>query len=157
MIYLLLTDAIEKAKKDPDVEKLMMDGYFLGSVFATAKDSIKEWILHFYSSKKNKVIDCHVGDVVALGEETDALKRMKKLSLDRLKITAETALDTAKEKFKGRTINILITLHRKESVVWTVNMISSALTATTYDIDAETGEIIDENVTSLITRYSRAS
>jgi len=161
VIYLLFTDAVEKAKNHPDVKKLMKEGYFLGSVFATAQESIKEWILHFYSSKKNKIIDCTVVDdreEVIISEETDPINKPNKLELDNVKISPDQVLETAKQHFKSSTVNILLTLHENGGrAVWTVNMISPGMTATTYDIDSSSGEIINEKVTNLITRYSKAS
>ncbi len=156
-MYLLLKEALEKAEKDLNVKKMMTEGYFLCSVFASVQNSVNEWILHFYSSRTNKIVDCSVGESVLLGEETPAEKKFSKLEADKIKISAEQALEKAKKKFKGSAANTLMTLHKKKGMVWTINMIAPNMTATTYNIDAETGKLLSKDTTSLITTYSRGS
>ena len=159
---MLLRDAIEKAENDEGIKKIKSQGYFLGSIFATAQESINEWILHFYSSKKNKIIDCYVGEDVSIGEEEDAINKMTEVCLDKLKIMPEHALAKAKKRFNGSTINIMLILHNKEIkgkriLVWTINFIAPTMVAKSYDVDAYSGKVVEEKETSLITRYSRAS
>lgn len=145
------TEAIEKAMKSEDVRKLK--SYFLCSCFAcikSAKDSISEWTLMFYNPDTNKIVDCFVNDrFVTIGEETPPLKEVEEADFGHAVINAGRALDIVSKKFSKSTINVLITLHRKPPV-WTINMITPDMMATTFDIDAKTGKIIKESATSLI-------
>ncbi len=145
-----LKTAIEKAKNDETIKKL--DGYFLGSCFACikkAKDPINEWTLLF--CKDGKAVDCFVNDgSVTISKETRPLKDVKQGNPEEATVTAETALKLADSKHKKPTANILITLHQKDALVWTITMIDMTMTATSYDIDAKTGNIVKEETTSLI-------
>ncbi len=144
-------EAIERAKNSKDVKKLK--NYFICSCFACINDSkkeITEWTLLFYNPEKKVVLDCFVNDkFVTLGEETPPMSEIKKPSLDGLKVTAEDALGTVLKNFKKSTINVLITLH-KNPLVWTINMITKDMMATTFDVDASTGKVLREEETSLI-------
>ncbi len=143
-----LSEAIKKAENE-GVKQL--DGYYLGSCFACIKDSkgpVTEWTLLFF--KGDKAIDCFVNEkFVRVSDDTRPIKDVKKMTFDAT-VTAESALKTANEKFGKSTINILITLHQKDVLVWTITMIDVTLTATSYDIDAKTGKIVNEESTSLI-------
>lgn len=147
------TEAIEKAMTNEDVKKLK--SYFLCSCFACikgVKDSINEWTLMFYNPHTNKIVDCFVNDrFVTVGEETLPLKEVEEADFGHVAIRAGKALDAVSKKFSKSTINVLITLHRKPPV-WTINMITPDMTATTFDIDAKSGRITREETTSLVRR-----
>ncbi|MEK6888007.1 MAG: PepSY domain-containing protein [Candidatus Aenigmatarchaeota archaeon] len=147
-------DAIEKARNNEDVKRLT--DYFMCSCFACIKDikdEINEWTLFFYNEKKKLVIDCFVNDkFVTLGEETPPLSTVEKPDFSERQVTIKEALEIVGKKFTQKTINVLITLHQKGTLVWTINMITPGMMAVTFDIDAKTGKIIKEEETSLIRR-----
>lgn len=144
--------AVEKAESDDRIKTLR--DYFLGSVFACIKDKsdvITEWTLLYYNTRTGKAVDCFVNDkFVTVSEETRPVNPVKKMDAGDAHIGVEKAIATASEKFRKKTINILITLHHTEKLVWTLNMISPDLSATTYDIDAANGNIVREETTSLM-------
>ncbi len=150
-----VTEAIKKAENNEDVKKL--HGYFLCSCFACIKskdEKIKEWTLLFYNPEKNVVLDCFVNDkFVTIGEETPPMSNVERPDFSETKVTVDEAMESVKKKFSKTTINILITLHMKGALVWTINMITSDIMATTFDIDAKTGKITREETTSLISKY----
>ena len=154
---MLLLDAIEKAENDEHVKSLASDGYFLCSGFASLKSgSINEWILHYYSPKNRKVVDCFVGqadNAVTVGEETPAVKEMHKIDKSSIKITVDKALDTVKKAFRGKASSILIVLHKKQTLVWTINMITLDMTVNSFDVDAASGKILDRKTVSLIKKF----
>ena len=158
---MLLTDAIKKAEEDEYVKKLVSEGYFLCSGFTSLKQGkISEWILHFYSPKNKKVVDCFVGEPdlsVVLGEETPAIKEMQKLDIKSIKISSEKALDIAKQEFKKTASSTLITLHTKEKTLWTVNMITLDMNVHSFDIDSVSGKILDKKTVSLIKTFDTDS
>ena len=149
-----VTSAIEKAGANEDVKKL--DGYFLCSCFASirqAGEKIIQWTLLYYNPQINKVVDCFVSDtLVTVGEETPPMAEIEKPDFSELKISVEDALETAKKDSMKSAINILITLHQKGRLIWTINLISSDMIATTIDIDAKTGGVTRKEETSLIRR-----
>jgi hypothetical protein len=152
-----IKDAIKRAENSNDVKNL--HGYFLGSCFACVKTSdeeIKDWTLLYYDPKTDRAIDCFVNEkFVTVSKETRPVSRISKPDFSGLDVTIQHALETAQNKFAKSTINILITLHRKDTLVWTINMIGKDLAVITYDIDAKTGKIVYEESTSLIRKLDK--
>ena len=146
--------AIERANANEEIKKL--SGYFLCSCFACIKQSkeeIKQWTLLYYNPDSRKVLDCFVNDkFVTLGDETPPLAEIEKPDFEELKVTVEDALEKAAKDYRKSTLNVLITLHQKQRLVWTINLISGDMMATTVDVDAKTGEITRREETSLIRR-----
>lgn len=146
--------AIEKASNSSDVRKLK--SYFLCSCFACIKkmdEKIDHWTLLYYDEKARKVVDCFVNDkFVTVGDETLPIAEIEKPNFDDLQITAEEAIGKASENYRKSTLNVLITLHHKGSLVWTINFISSDFVATTVDVDAKAGKVLREEETSLVRR-----
>lgn len=151
-------DAVKRASANESVQKLK--SFFLGSGFASLTDEtdVKEWTLLFYNPAKKTVVDCFVNDrFVTVGEETPAVSEIEELDTKPVKADVREALKTAKEKFGKKTINILISLHKKEIesrlyTVWTIGMIAPDISVTSFDIDAESGLVLKEETTSLIRR-----
>ena len=144
-------EAIRRAGQDERISSL--EGYFLCSCFACINSpdkEVNEWTLLYYNPSIQKVLDCFVNEqFVTPGEETPPIAEIEKADLSQVKISHNTALSIAKENFKGGTISVLITLH-KNPLVWTINLISPAMIATTLDIDAESGKILRKEETSLV-------
>lgn len=152
-----LLDAVEKAEHNENVQKLK--GYFLGSVFASVSDTadeVSEWTVLYYNPHTRSVVDCFVNEnFVTVGEETPAIKEIEELRMDDVKIGAEDAMAIVEKLFKGKAINILISLHEKEldnaaRTVWTIAFVTQAMSVTSYDIGASSGEIVKEETSSLI-------
>lgn len=135
-------DAIEMAENDSNIKSLK--DFFLGSAFACIKDKeeVTDWTILFYNPKTKKVIDCFVNEkFVTPGEETVALNEIEELETDKVKIPVEKALEIAKGGQKKNIVNTLITLHKKDIVLWSIAVVCSDMTATAVDIDAETGDV----------------
>lgn len=153
-----IEEAVKKAGANEHVQKL--NGYFLGSCFASLTDEkkVKEWTLLYYSPQTNKVVDCFVNEkFVTVGEETPAIGEMKELDVGEVKIDINRTLALLGEKFKKKTINTLISLHMKDfsgksMTVWTVGFVTQDISVTSFDVDASTGKILKEETTRLIKR-----
>ena len=145
-------DAIQKAEDNEDVKKLR--GYFLCSCFACIKskdEKIKEWTLLYYNPEKNLVLDCFINDkFVTVGDETPPISEVEKPDFHNIDTTIEEVLDKVGKNFSEGLVNVLITLHKKASVIWTINFITADMNATTFDVDVKTGKILREESTSLI-------
>ena len=148
--------AIEKANASELVNKLQKSGYFLCSCFACIKqsrDGINQWTLLYFNPEENKVLDCFVNDkFVTMGDETPPIAEIEKPDFTGLKVPVQDAISTAMKDYRKSTLNILITLHQKGRLTWTINLIASDMVATTVDIDAKTGEVTRQEETSLIRR-----
>ena len=149
--------AIEKAQQNDDVKQL--HDYFPGSCFACIKkagEEVKDWTLLYYDPKTDKAIDVFVNEkFVTVSKETRLVNKIKKPDFSDLKITIGHALEIAQNNFTRSTINILITLHKKDELVWTINMIGVDLSVISYDIDAKTGKIVHEESASLIRKLDK--
>ncbi len=149
---MLLIDAIRKAEKDRLVRKLSKN-HFLCSAFAFIKDdSVNEWVLHYFSPESKKMVDCIVGSAVNIGDETPAIKEMEKLDAKKVKVSSDRAIKIAGKGFEKKTVSSMISLHKKDKVVWTVSMITQDMIITSFDIDALTGKITDKKEESLLRR-----
>ncbi len=146
--------AIDRAKNNDDVRKLK--DYFLCSCFACIKqadEKINQWTLLYFNPGSNKVVDCFVNDkFVTVGDETPPLGEIEKPDFSQIKIPIEDAIDTAARDYRKSLINVLITLHQKGTLVWTINFISPDMMAKTVDVDAKTGKVLREEETSLVRR-----
>lgn len=151
-----LLDAVEKVEHNENVRKLR--GYFLGSIFASIVESeeIKEWTILYYNPQSKTIIDCFVNDkFVTVGEETLAIKEMEEFDLKNVKIGIETVLKTMEKRFKKKALNTLISLHKKHfekesKTVWTVAYVTPDMSAVSFDIDAASGDVLNEVTTHLL-------
>jgi uncharacterized membrane protein YkoI len=152
-----IAEAIRRAQESADVKKLK--DYFLASCFACVKKTdeiINDWTLLYYDPKTEKAVDCFVNDkYVTVSKETRPVSKINEPILGDLKITIERALEIAQNRFAKSTINILITLHQKSALTWTINMIGADLSVITYDIDAKNGKVTGEESTSLIRKLDK--
>ncbi len=147
-------EAISRAEKEEKIRKL--HGYYLGSCFAClkAREPIIEWTLLYYNPEKKMAVDCFVNDkFVTVSEETRPLKDIEKMDMDEVHIGVEKAMELT--NYRKKIISILITLHRREKMLWTINMIGADFSATTYDVDTKTGKILREETTSLIRKLEK--
>jgi hypothetical protein len=151
---LLFSEALERAQGDENVKNL--NNYFLGSMFTSMdSETVEEWTLHFYNSKSNMIRNCVVSNSeINLQKEEPAIKEMNPLDIKEVKISLDEAIGIVKADYDEKHVQTLVTLHKKENVMWSINMISAAMIITTYSIDAETGEIKNKKTTSLIQRFN---
>lgn len=137
------------------IGKLEKEGYFLASCFATLPNDDqmpKEWILHYFNPDTKKTVDYFVNEN-SVGDEMPAMDESEPLAMEKAALSVGDALSIAKKEFSSAATTVLITLHSKAGrVIWTINMISPALMATSYDIDARNGDILQRKVTSLFRR-----
>lgn len=148
-------DAIRMASKDNNVIKLVEDGFFLVSAFASYVDKpIDEWLILYMSPDKKKVRDCTAKkDAIILGEETPAVSESKILVTDGIEFDENYALEKALAEFKKKPMNSLITLHNRDGVTtWSINFIMQDMSVTLYCVDAITGEIYHTKTVSMIRR-----
>ncbi len=148
-----LEEALRRAMSD--IKVMSLDDYFLSSCFSITEEGkpITEWTLLFYNPRTNKTRDCFVNDkFVTLDDEMEAQKEMTELGNELPKMRAEDAIKTAQKKYGKKTINILVSLHTIDKPAWAITMIGADITATTFEIDANTGHIMKEDTTSLMKR-----
>ncbi len=152
-----LLEAVDKAEQNENIKKLK--GYFLGSIFASINSGAKgvaEWTLLYYNPGTKSVVDCFVSEkFVTVGEYTPAIKEIERIDVDYAEIDIDDALQIAGNAFKKPSINTLVSLHKKEfagksTLVWTMAFITADMSATSFDVNAANGKILNEETTSLI-------
>jgi uncharacterized membrane protein YkoI len=144
-----IMNAIARAQKSEEFPKLK--DFFLASAFAiTDSNEIKNWTFLFYNKKRNVTIDCFVNDkFVTLDPEAAAISDYKEMKIGKI-IDVNKAVEMAKGKIKNKIVNVLITLVMKEKLIWKISVITADIMATSFEIDAYTGEILKEDSTSLL-------
>jgi hypothetical protein len=148
-----LQEALQRAMKDPKVTSLK--NYFLASVFSITEEGkgVKEWTFLFYDPEEKKIRDCIVNDkFTILNDEQQSQKDLMKMDANDVKVEINEALDIAQKTYSKKSISILITLHMKDRLVWTITFVGTDITATSYDIDAIDGTLLNEVSASLMKR-----
>lgn len=140
-----IAEALRAAAESRAVAELRKKRYVLGSVFASAKEgAVNEWVFHYFSKKKKKTVDCFVsGSGVSLGRETPSIAEMKELDPAAVGVTAKKVLKTAARHFKKNALTVMLSLHTRERLQWTVSMIARDMTVATVTIDAATGNVLE--------------
>ncbi len=150
---MLFAEALKKAQAFAGKK---FEGYFLGSMFASlAKEGeeINEWTLHYYNSGNKRDIDVTVSENVRM-EESASSREMAPLDVSLVKISGHDAVEAAMAQYAGDVSRILLVLHNPGRPAWNVNVISSLLNATTFTVDAASGEILVSKSTSLLQRFN---
>jgi hypothetical protein len=153
MIRMKLSEALGRARSNSDVQILEKSGYFLGSIFSMTDSSqeISEWTFLYFNPQTNKIRDLAISEKESkLDEEREPRSPVSLLNPNALKISVNDAIGIGLAKLAKSSAKILVTLHQKDCLMWTLTFVSSDLQATTFDIDAQTGEILREETTSLI-------
>ncbi|MBI4014869.1 MAG: PepSY domain-containing protein [Candidatus Aenigmarchaeota archaeon] len=149
---MLFSEALKKAEESTGKK---LEGYFLGSMFASLapQQEISEWTLHYYNPGIKRGIDVTVSGTVSV-EESIPSRETAPLDVSLVKISAHDAVATAMKHCAGDISRILLVLHNPGAPVWNVNVISSSLNATTFTVDAAGGEILVSKSTSLLQRFN---
>ncbi|MBI4019367.1 MAG: hypothetical protein HY364_03870 [Candidatus Aenigmarchaeota archaeon] len=152
---MLFSKAVKIAGESEKTKRL--ENYFLGSLFASVHESIGEWTLHFYNPKTHTTVNCtvHENGTVEVEAETPALSKLEKLDIATVKISPEKAVQIAVADYSMPPVQTLLTLAMKAGVpVWTVSIISSALSVNSYDVSAEEGVLKEKRIATIMQRFN---
>jgi hypothetical protein len=133
------------------------DDYYLAHVYTMLGDKKEGFEIGFYSEKKDKIVVFETNPIKKR-EEEEAFKEGRTialLDLSTLKVTFEDALDIAekarKEKYPSEIIYKSILILQNVGVqVWNVTLISMAFNIINIKIDAETGEVKESSIHSIM-------
>jgi|GEM_PF-4458042 len=156
-------DALEKIKENEDIKKSLKDEYFLNSgiaIFKPGENGLDRWIITFYSSKEEEVVQGIVkknGDI-GFEESAKAINpSTEELDPDEIKVTAKEAIEKAEEERERlecgdrKTNQIIISVKKEQGrQLWEVNLISASLSLFQARIDAKTKEVIQSSSESLL-------
>jgi len=133
---------------------------YLSHFFAEFDVSLRpdHWQVGFYDKKKDTIATFFVDGSVTLHPSAEVFKDggvVLELDVKQVKIGAAEALERAsavqKKKYSAHTPmkGIVILQHLNIGTVWNVTFITQALSALTVKIDAGSGEIVRDHLTSL--------
>ena len=137
-------------------------GCFLSYVF-TIMDSgaYTPWLVGYYDEKKDQITSFEInGGKVTLKPEEKAFKdpdaRVFVLELKKVKAKVNEALDTVdklqKEKYKAEApVKVIVILQHLEEfgTVWNITYVSQTFKTLNVKVDAGTGKVAAEHLTSL--------
>jgi len=129
--------------------------FFLCSCFVSAKDfSVHEWTVIFYNPGTGNVIECECNESgVQLSEESRSVKEPPPLRKSDIIKDEAYIMEKVGSDFGAKPVSVLVSLHTKDGMTtWTVSVVTQDLTATIYDIDTKSGDIIRKEKTGLVRR-----
>ncbi len=157
-------EALEKLENSQEIKKLSEESY-LAHGFITLNENMEQaqpWNIGYYNKKTDKIATFAVTEHVIeeLGEE-DVFKEpgteVDKLDTDKVGKTLSDAVEitkkTVEEKYKAQIptkVLVLIQNIKDVGIVWNVTIVTKQLNTLNIKIDAETGEIKEEKLTSLL-------
>lgn len=163
-------DALELAKGNEDIERSMDEGYYLNSAVGIVNfpsREAKRWIITFYNPDKEEVVQ---GIVKGEGSEEKGEVNFKeseeamdpsenKIDPENIELPVKEALDTALDEVDNLAqgiSQILINLRNMEKEVFEISMITKSLSLYKVDVDADTGEVIDTEMKTLMKEGSES-
>ncbi|MFW5902291.1 MAG: hypothetical protein ACOCTT_00170 [archaeon] len=156
-------EALEKIRENEDIKKSIEKDYFLNSgiaIFKPQSGGLDRWIITFYSSKKEEVVQGIVKGEggIEFGESAKAIDpSTEELNPDDIELTAEEALEKTNkerenlEEGERKISQIIMSIKKEEKrIIWEVNLISASLSLFQAKIDAKTGEVFQSSRESLL-------
>ena len=117
----------------------------------------KEWQIGYYNEETDKITTFNVNDKITKNPEAEAFKKegaINELDIEKIKISFDKVLETAdiiqKQKYsRCNPTNKIIILQNLNKQVWNITYVSNTMETLNIKVDAETGEVISDNITSL--------
>lgn len=134
--------------------------YSLAHCFTMFQEGDKEhkWEMGYYSGKTDKLVVFETSPKVLMRDAEDALKRegtINKLDISKVKVSLTRALEVCSEllskEYPGKSVtkNIIV-LQNLERQMFNVTLVTISFDIINIKIDAETGEVIDHNLQSIM-------
>lgn len=151
---------VESSKVFKDFIKANPD-YFLAHCFAMLTENEKEkdikWELGYYSEKTDKVVVFET-EPINMRPEEDAFKKdgtIRKLDIKKVKINITKALKICDElvdkKYPNRSITKkIIILQNLEKEIYNITLVTLSFDILNIRLDAATGEILSDNIQSIM-------
>jgi hypothetical protein len=131
---------------------------YLAHLFAniTPQLTLSDWQVGYYDKKRDKMTSFFVGAVVEKKPEAEVFKKndaVERLMLDLVSVDQDTALETLKKVQKEKYPQHLLAkgfciLQHLDCVVWNVTLLTKTFAALNVKIDAVSGEVIDDSVST---------
>ncbi|MFH0870474.1 MAG: PepSY domain-containing protein [archaeon] len=159
---MILRETIAKVEKSKEFKsfKKSNPGFYLAHCFTMLDEGEKKynWELGYYSDKKDKLVVFETVPAVKLRDEDDPFKRegiIKRLDMNEVKTSLARALEIcdvlAKDKYSAHAITKrIIVLQNIDKPVYNITHVTRSYSILNVKIDAKTGEIISQNLQSIM-------
>ena len=146
--------ALKRAEENGEVKKCKQEGYFLSSgVSIVSDDKTPSWTVIYTLEGGKKVVNVMVDKTVTVSREDKELSPVSDKLLDVSSIKFDEVLKKARlfaGEFKKPVAKEIVSIHQEEFPVWKVVFITPALDVIVVQFNAETGEKVSSELTSLI-------
>ena len=139
-------------KKNPE--------YYLAHCFTMLNEGEKKfkWELGYYSEKTDKVVVFETDPKVVMRPEEEVFKKegvVKKLDLSKAKVSLGKAMkicnEIIKKKYPNRSITkSIIILQSLEKQMYNITFVTISFDILNIKIDAATGEVLSDNIQSVL-------
>lgn len=158
-------NALKKLFESPDFKNWKKDNtndYLSTGFIVIEKDQDYPWMIGFYNPKTEKISSFVVSEKECYFEKIDEVfkkpeDKVIKLNTDKIKIDVEDLLEIIdnfrKEKYNHESVvkTILIVQNLSEyGNIWNITLVTQSFNAINMKVNAETGEILDDKCSSLI-------
>lgn len=118
----------------------------------------QSWQIDFYSKKDDKITSYIVSDDIKLENDNakifkDEKTQIHKLKMENIKTGINEILDKSEKivkKYNETPAKIIIVLQKLDKTLWNISYITETFNLINIKIDAETGELVEENKTSIL-------
>ena len=137
------------------------DSAFFAHIFFTDEQTEEQtdvitYDVGYYVPTEDKIASFEVGDGVCLKDYSEVFKKpgttLKKIEIEKIKISAEEALDKAKEEQEKKHSacqpfkRIVILQHLDVGQVWNITYITRTFKTLNIKVSAETGKIVEDKI-----------
>ncbi len=151
-----LRDSLEKIKESEDYKEWKnkhKDAYFCSAFLDK-----NEWRIDFYDPDSDKMSTFRFEDKVVFEEDSVFRKnkdKINELNLEKIKIDlkrVESIIEKLiEEKYKGEKVNKrIVILQHLDKQMWNIIYVMNSFNVLNVKIDAESGEIIHENIAPIL-------
>lgn len=151
-----LIHAIKEAEKEGVVKDILGRKGYLCSAYVMLRpgEEIDGWELGFYDPPNGKITPVSVGETVKVGEPDEPLRPDIHTELKgSVRIPSAKALAAAKKEAEKHSLpieRIIFSLRKRECFEWSAIFITRVVSMITVRIDAESGEVLENSVESLL-------
>lgn len=141
-------------------KKSNKDHYLVHAFKMMDKANENEWQFGFYNNKRDNMVTFIVSEDIRLVPEKEIFrkerKKIKEISLDKVKLSLEKILEIAKEfikeNYKGETIMKTIVLLQNLEIgqVWNLTFLTNSFKTLNLKVNSDEGKVLKHELTSLL-------
>jgi len=153
-------EALEKLHHSQEFKDWHHNGYLVHGfiMINDGKIDFSSWQIGYYDQKSDRITPFQVGEHIQVGAAAEVFKEEKtivELDVEKVKITAEQALEKAqkiKKEYGEQEDKILFVLQHLKGFgnVWNITFVTTRMNTINVKVDAETGNVKEHKLSSLL-------